>query len=93
MEGTTADLEAPVVLIVSFAVTAFVPVIIAGWATEHVGGSVAPAGLEVSEQVRVTAPVNPPVGVMVIVAVVEPPALTPAAVLLLNLKGVWLVDP
>jgi hypothetical protein len=53
----------------------------------------APAGLDVSEHARVTGPVNPPLGVTVIIDVVEPPALTSAAELLLNLNEACVVDP
>ena len=40
---------------------------------EHVGASVAPDG-PVTEQLRATLPVNPPLGVIVIDAVAFPPA-------------------
>lgn len=43
--------------------------------SEHVGKSVAPDGLVVSAQVRATSPVKPPVGVIVIVDVPDPPCV------------------
>lgn len=63
----------PVVLTVSVALTAWVPAMACGWLMEHVGGLTAPAG-PVTAQVRATAPVNPPLGVMVITEVAFPPA-------------------
>ena len=62
-----ADVDAAVVVMVSVEVTAVVPEIAAGWEAVHVGGSMAPIGLEVIAQINATAPVNPPLGVIVIV--------------------------
>ena len=53
------------VFTVSAAVTAEIPEIDADWVTEHAGGSVAPAG-PVTAHRRITIPVNPLAGVMVI---------------------------
>lgn len=49
------------------------PEIAVGWLTAQVGGSTAPAGLLVTAHDIVTVPVNPPLGVIVIVEVVAPP--------------------
>jgi hypothetical protein len=65
----SAAVEEPVVFTVSVAVTAVPPEIALGWPAEQVGGSTAPAGLDVTEQASATLPVNPPEGVMVIVDV------------------------
>jgi hypothetical protein len=62
-----AAVELPVVLTVRVAVTADVPEISAGCVTEHVGSSLAPAGLNVRLQARATLPAKPPLGVIVIV--------------------------
>jgi len=58
--------------------------------TLHVGGSVAPAGEEVTAQLMVSAPVKPPDGVMVMVDVlpVVAPGLTEMAVLVSVKLGV-----
>jgi hypothetical protein len=64
---------APFVLTVSVALTACVPAMACGWLTEHVGGLTAPAG-PATAQVRATVPVNPPLGVMVIIEVAFAPA-------------------
>ena len=63
----------PVVLMVSEAVTGVVPEMAEGWLMEQVGISIAAAGLSVSAQVRATVPVNPPLGVTVIVDVAVAP--------------------
>ena len=55
-------------------VTAPAPETTAGWAAVHVGGSIAPVGLEVRAQVSVTVPVKPPLGVTVMVDVALAPA-------------------
>lgn len=60
-------------MIASVEVTAPVPEIAAGWEAEHVGESVAPDGPAVIAQVNATLPVNPPLGVSVMVEVVDPP--------------------
>jgi hypothetical protein len=44
-----------------------------GWLIEHVGGLTVPVG-PVTAQLRATVPVNPPLGVIVIVEVAFPPA-------------------
>jgi hypothetical protein len=62
---------AAVVEIVRVAVTGAVPVTFAGLVEPklNVGGSMAPLGLAIMAAVSVTAPVNPPAGVNVIVEV------------------------
>jgi hypothetical protein len=65
---------------VSSDVTEAVPVIAAGCEALHVGGFVAPAGLEVMAQARATVPVKPPLGAIVTVEVVTEPWVTAAAV-------------
>ena len=67
-------LDAGVVLTVSVVVTAVAPVIAGGDAVEHVGGSASPVGPPATEQLRATLPVNPPLGVIVIVDVADAPA-------------------
>lgn len=59
--------------------TAAAPVMLTGDVEPKlkVGGSVAPAGLDVSAAVRATLPVNPALGVTVMVAVL--PVVAPAA--------------
>ena len=58
---------------VSTDVTAADPVIEAGWLTEQVGASTPPAGPAPIAHATATPPVNPPLGVMVSVDVVEAP--------------------
>ena len=58
---------------VSVEVTAAVPVIEAGWLAEQVGASTVPAGPAPIAHPTATPPVNPPLGVMVTVDVVEAP--------------------
>jgi len=65
----SAAIEAAVVFTVSVEVTAPVPDIAAGCVAEQVGMSIAPAGLAVTAHVSATVPVNPPLGVTVIVEV------------------------
>lgn len=81
-----AAVDAPVVLIVIVEVTALDPEMTAGCAAVHVGGSVAPAGLEVTAQVNVTVPVKPPLGVIVIVEAALPPADATVAAVPLSVK-------
>jgi len=69
---------AAVVLTVSVAVPAVVPVIATGELTEQVGGSVSFVG--VIAQLKVTLPVNPPPGVTVIVDVF--PVVAPGAIVI-----------
>jgi len=64
-----AAVDAAVVLTVSVAVTAVVPVIAGGVVTEHVGTSAPPMGTPVTAQLRATVPLKPADGVMVIVDV------------------------
>jgi hypothetical protein len=64
---------APFVLTVSVALIACVPAMVCGWLMEHVGGLTVPAG-PATAQLRTTAPVNPPLGVMVMIEVAFPPA-------------------
>ena len=68
---TRAALVAAVVVIVSVAVPAEVPVMLTGLVGPKlkVGGYWAPAGLEVMAAVSATLPVKPPLGVTVIVEV------------------------
>src|SRR5580698_3889114 len=78
--------DAPVVLTVSVAVTAAVAEIAAGWLTEQVGILAAPAGLDVTAHARLTAPVKPPLGVMVMVEVAEAPGAMAVGAVELNAK-------
>jgi hypothetical protein len=71
---------------VSVDVTGAVVEIAAGWEAVHVGGSVAPAGLEVTAQVTATVPVKPPLGVIVTVEVALIPADVTVAVVPLSVK-------
>jgi hypothetical protein len=64
-----AAVEGAVVLIVTVEVTGLLPEIAAGCVAEQVGGSTAPVGLEVTAHASDTLPVNPPVGVTVMVEV------------------------
>jgi hypothetical protein len=64
---------APFVLTVSVALTACVPAMACGWLMEQVGGLTVPAG-PATAQLRTTAPVNPPLGLMVMIEVAFPPA-------------------
>jgi hypothetical protein len=76
---TTALVVAAVVETVSVAVAAVAPVIATGVVEPKltVGGYCAPVGLEVIAAVSATLPVNPPVGVRVIVEVF--PVVAPGA--------------
>ena len=67
-------------------VTAPAPETTAGWAAVHVGGSIAPAGLEVRAQVSITVPVKPPLGVTVMEEVALPPAVAIVAGAPLNVN-------
>jgi hypothetical protein len=58
---------------VSETVTGAVPAMDGGWLMEQVGGLIAAGDLPVTAQVRVTVPVNPPLGVTVIVDDAVPP--------------------
>ena len=60
---------AAVVVTVRVAVTAAVPAMLTEDGTEQVAGLVAPAGLVVTAQVRLTVPLKPPVGVTLTVEV------------------------
>jgi hypothetical protein len=81
---TRAALVAAVVVIVSVAVPAEVPVILTGLVEPKlkVGGYWAPVGLEVTAAVSTTLPVKPPAGVTVMVEVfpVVAPGVTVTAV-------------
>jgi hypothetical protein len=85
-KGSRAELDGPVVLTVKVDVTAVPPVIADGCVAEQVGGSTAPAGLEVTEQAMTTVPVNPPPGVMVRVEVVALPGATAAGVVAVSAR-------
>ena len=73
MGRTRAALVAAVVVIVSVAVPAVVPVMLTGLVEPKlkVGGYWAPVGLEVTAAVSVTLPVKPPAGVTVTVELFE----------------------
>jgi hypothetical protein len=80
-----AAVEAAVVLMVRVDITEADPVIAPGWVTEQVGESTAPAGPLVSEQLIVTFPVKPPLGVIVTVEVpVLPRGITVGEVALIE---------
>ena len=79
------EADAAVVLTVSLAVTAPVPVITAGWVTEQVGGSTEPAG-PVTVHESDTLPVKAPLGVTVIVEVPVAPGEAMVTVVLLRVK-------
>jgi hypothetical protein len=65
----SAAVDAAVVLIVRLAVTAAVPEMAAGEMVEQVGTSTEPDGAAVTAHVSTTLPVNPPLGVIVMVEV------------------------
>ena len=65
----SAAVDAAVVVMVSFAVTAADPAKAAGAATEQVGASTEPDGLAVTAHVSATVPAKPPLGVTVMVEV------------------------
>lgn len=77
--GEASDALEAEVRIVRVAVTGVVPVTITVGVEPKlkVGGSTAPAGLEVSAATKLTVPVNPPAGVTVIVNVL--PVVPPGA--------------
>src|SRR5580700_11159281 len=79
------ELLAAVVLTVSVAVTAAVPVMAGGAATEQVGGSIAAAG-PVTAQESATEPVKPPLGMIVIVEVPLAPGVAMLTVELVSAK-------
>lgn len=65
-------------------VTAPLPEIAAGCFTEQAGEAVAPDGPAEIAQVSATLPVNPPLGVIVMVELVDPPCATAAVAVELN---------
>jgi hypothetical protein len=76
---------------VSVAVTAFVPLMEGGWLTEQAGGSTALNGVVAMAQDKATAPVKPPLGVMVMVEVpLDPLDLMVTAV---PVKANWPLPP
>jgi hypothetical protein len=77
--------DAAVVLTVSIAVTAPVPVIGAGWLTEQTGGSTEPAGPATVHE-RATLPVKPPLGVTVMVELPVAPGEAMVTVVLVRVK-------
>jgi len=79
------ELLAAVVLTVSIADTAVVPVMAGGAATEQVGGSTAVAG-PVTVQESATEPVKPPLGLIVIVEVPLTPGVAMLTVVLVSAK-------
>ena len=79
------ELLAAVVLTVSVAFTAAVPVIAGGAATEQVGRSTAVAG-PVTVQESATEPVKPPLGMIVIVEVPLTPGVAMLTVVLVSAK-------
>jgi len=92
---TSAALVAAVVVIVSVAVPAEVPVMLTGLVEPKlkVGGYWAPVGLEVTAAVSITLPVKPPAGVTVMVEVfpVVAPGVTVTAMPLTVKLGVGAV--
>jgi hypothetical protein len=81
---------------VSVAITAVAPVIAGGAVTEHVGTSTAPMGLPVTAQLRATLPVNPPLGLIVMVDVAFGPGDAMVTAVPLSVKpgggaGTWTV--
>jgi hypothetical protein len=64
-----------IVLIVSVALTGCVPEMDADGSMEHVGKLVAPEGPPATAHANVMVPVNPPLGVIVMMDVEELPAL------------------
>ena len=82
----TIEADAAVVLMVSVAITAVTPVIVGGAVTEHVGVSTAPMGLPVTAQLRATLPVNPPLGLIVMVDVAFVPGDAMVTAVPLSLK-------
>jgi hypothetical protein len=88
---TRAALVAAVVEMMSVAVPAVAPAILAGLVEPKlkVGGYWAPAGLEVTAAVSATLPVKPPAGVMVmadVFPVVAPFAIVTAVPLIVKLE-------
>jgi hypothetical protein len=79
------ELLAAVVLTVSVAVTAAVPVMAGGAATEQLGRSTAVAG-PVTVQESATEPVKPPLGMIVIVEVPLTPGVAMLTVVLVSAK-------
>jgi hypothetical protein len=79
------ELLAAVVLTVSVADTAVVPVMAGGAATEQVGGSTAVAG-PVTAQESAIEPVKPPLGLIVIVEVPLTPGVAMLTVVLVSAK-------
>jgi hypothetical protein len=79
------ELLAAVVLTVSTAVTAAVPVMAGGAATEQAGGSTAVVGL-VTTQESATEPVKPLLGLIVIVEVPLPPGVAMLTAVLVSAK-------
>jgi hypothetical protein len=77
--------DAAVVLTVSVAITATVPVIDACGITEQLAGSTAPAG-PVTAQLSATLPIKPPAGVIVIIEVPLAPGDAILTAVLLNAK-------
>ena len=78
---------------VSVAVTAAVPAMAGGAVAEQVGTSIAPDGLEVTAQVRATLPVNPPLGVTVMVEVPLAPGDATLIGVPLSVKAGATVEP
>lgn len=85
MPAWPAEADAAVVLTVSVADTAPIPVIAAGWVTEQTGRSTEPAG-PVTVHERATFPVKPPLGVTVIVEVPVAPGEAMVTVVLVRVK-------
>lgn len=73
----------------SVELTAAAPEIAEGWLTEQDGASTDPEGLSVIAHVSATAPVNPPVGVIVMVEV----PLAPEAAMLMGAALIVKVVP
>jgi hypothetical protein len=74
------------VLMVSVDVTAPMPEMAAGWEAEQVGASDVPDGLAVIAHASATLPVKPPLGVTVIVELVDAPCAIGGVAVVLNEK-------
>lgn len=74
------------VVIVRVAATAAAPTMAGGVGTEHAGASIAPMGLPTTAQLRVTLPVKPPLGLMVMVDVTLVPGDAMVIAVPLNVK-------
>ena len=85
-EYPLAAVDAAVVLTVSVAVIAAAPTIAGGAVTEHVGAPAPPFGPPVTEQLRATLPVKPPLELIVMVDVALGPGDAMVTAVLLSVK-------